>query len=169
MRTRRFISTTAPDGSVHVHHDTPLEDSDTSRGVIALWGWDRLPSLPLSPEAVAAGLDRPTLFAPPGGANVAIAVFGPANEQRGTEGADLAHANVVSDPSDPLLHRTDTVDVIFVLDGEITLEQPGQRDLALERGDFVVLNGNMHRWTNHGERRAVLGTVTTTVARQPDA
>jgi hypothetical protein len=166
MEIRRFITAEHADGSVSVRRDVPLPDTDETKGAKVLWGWDVLPELPIRPDDVPPGLDRPTLFPPSGGANVAVMVLPPAGGPRGTERVDLTHANVDADLDDPLVHRTDTVDLIFVLDGEITLEQPGEdADLDLRRGDFVVQNGGRHKWVNRSARNTVLAIVLLTAPR----
>lgn len=164
MEIRRFVTAERADGTVAVHRDTPVDDTDATRGATILWGWDAVPTLPVGD--LASGLARPTLFPPAGGANVAVMVLPPAGGPRGTERVDLTHANVEADRGDRLLHRTDSVDLIFVLDGEITLEQPGDdADLDLRRGDFVVQNGGMHKWVNRSGRNVVLALVLATTAR----
>jgi hypothetical protein len=166
MEIRRFVTAEQPDSSVVVQRDVPLPDTDAVKGATVLWGWDVLPGLPIGPDDLAGGLERPTLFPPAGGANVAVMVLPPAGGPRGTEHVDLTHANVDADPADPLVHRTDSVDLIFVLDGEITLEQPGDgADLELRRGDFVVQNGGRHKWHNRSSHNAVLALVLMTAPR----
>jgi hypothetical protein len=166
MEIRRHVTAENADGTVSVRRDTPLRDTDSARGATVLWGWDSTPGLPIGPDDLAPGLDRPTLFPPADGANVAVMVLPPSGGPRGTEGIDLAHANVAAAAGDPLMHRTDSVDLIFVMDGEITLEQPGEdADLELRRGDFVVQNGAMHKWVNRSDRNAVLALVLCTTGR----
>jgi quercetin dioxygenase-like cupin family protein len=51
----------------------------------------------------------------------------------------------------PGLHRTDTLDLILVLDGELDLELPGLAPRRLRRGDAVVQRGTWHLWHNRGD------------------
>ena len=168
MEIRRFVTMDGGDGTVAVRRDTPIADTDVARGITTLWGWDRLPGVPLSAVEVEAGLARPSLFPPSGGTNVAVIVMAPAGEPRATGGVSLANANVVHVEGDPLMHQTDTIDLIFVLEGEVTLEQPGEdADIELRRGDFLVQNGGLHKWTNRTEQPAVLAFVFATTTRAP--
>lgn len=46
-------------------------------------------------------------------------------------------------------HCTDTVDYVFILEGEITLELDSGA-VALRAGDYVVQRGTRHAWRNRG-------------------
>jgi uncharacterized cupin superfamily protein len=55
------------------------------------------------------------------------------------------------DPKDPGMHRTDTIDLDLVLDGELELELPGAGSVRLQAGDVVVQRGTWHKWTNRND------------------
>ena len=46
------------------------------------------------------------------------------------------------------MHTTDTVDIVLVLSGEITLELDDGVQVHLQAGDTVVQNGTRHAWRN---------------------
>ena len=54
------------------------------------------------------------------------------------------------DPSDPGLHRTDTIDLDIILEGDVELELPGGGSVRLGQGDVVVQRGTWHKWHNRG-------------------
>lgn len=59
-----------------------------------------------------------------------------------------AHASTVAAESPhPLMHRTESVDYGFVLDGEIVLVLD-QEERALRQGDVVIQRGTNHAWAN---------------------
>jgi mannose-6-phosphate isomerase-like protein (cupin superfamily) len=60
---------------------------------------------------------------------------------------------------DPGMHTTDTVDMEYVVAGEITLELDDGAMKVLRPGDTVVQNGTRHRWHNHGTVDAVMVVV----------
>ena len=60
------------------------------------------------------------------------------------------------DPNDPGMHRSNSVDFIVVLSGEVSLEVRGGEDKQLRQGDTVVQNGAWHRWKNIGDTLVVL-------------
>jgi len=65
-----------------------------------------------------------------------------------------------SENSDPLsgVHKTETVDYVIVLDGEITcILDSGQ--VTLSRGDVLVQRGTSHAWSNLSGRTCQLVAV----------
>lgn len=54
------------------------------------------------------------------------------------------------DPNDPGNHRTDTIDLDYILEGDVELECPGHGSVRLGPGDCVVQRGNWHKWHNRG-------------------
>jgi quercetin dioxygenase-like cupin family protein len=47
-----------------------------------------------------------------------------------------------------LMHRTDTLDYIFLIQGELELEMSDGSSTTIRPGDVVIQRGAMHRWTN---------------------
>jgi mannose-6-phosphate isomerase-like protein (cupin superfamily) len=56
----------------------------------------------------------------------------------------------------PGMHRTDTVDMLLVISGEITLELDDGVERTLGPGDVVIQNGTRHRWHNRGTEPVVM-------------
>jgi uncharacterized cupin superfamily protein len=56
-------------------------------------------------------------------------------------------------------HRTETVDYIIILSGEIDLEVDGEDVVHLKTGDVLVQRGGMHTWLNKGKVPAVMAAV----------
>jgi quercetin dioxygenase-like cupin family protein len=54
------------------------------------------------------------------------------------------------------MHRTQTIDLDVVLDGELELVLPDQPPVRLGRGDCIVQRGTVHAWRNTGDRPAQL-------------
>jgi mannose-6-phosphate isomerase-like protein (cupin superfamily) len=61
-----------------------------------------------------------------------------------------------SEPDNPGMHRTDTVDFEVVLSGEVTLELDDGAETVLGVGDTNVQNGTRHRWHNRGTEPATM-------------
>ena len=62
------------------------------------------------------------------------------------------------DPDNPGRHRTDTIDFVQILSGQITLAlDAGSVDLG--PGDCVVQRGTWHTWTVRGDEPCVFGAV----------
>lgn len=54
-------------------------------------------------------------------------------------------------PEDPGMHRSATVDVLYVVSGRCVLELDDGSKTDLSLGDVVVQSGTMHRWHNPWE------------------
>jgi mannose-6-phosphate isomerase-like protein (cupin superfamily) len=61
-----------------------------------------------------------------------------------------------SEPDNPGMHRTDTIDFEVVLSGEVTLELDDGVETVLGVGDINVQNGTRHRWHNRGTEPATM-------------
>ena len=53
----------------------------------------------------------------------------------------------------PHMHRTETVDYVIVLEGEIEMDMD-QSTVKLKQGDIMIQRGTNHAWANRGDRRA---------------
>ncbi|MEU0265112.1 cupin domain-containing protein [Nocardioides sp. NPDC006303] len=63
------------------------------------------------------------------------------------------------EPDSPGMHRTDSIDYIIVLDGEIHLEVDDQQEVLLKEHDVVVQLGARHAWRNKADKPALLAVV----------
>jgi len=50
------------------------------------------------------------------------------------------------------MHRTLTVDYVFILEGELEMELDGGEWVHLNAGDILVQRGTMHAWENKSDR-----------------
>jgi quercetin dioxygenase-like cupin family protein len=69
------------------------------------------------------------------------------------------------DPKEPGMHRTDTIDLIYVTGGACLLMLDGAEPVAVGAGDSVVLNGQLHAWRNPQTAPCRLLTVSLGVKR----
>jgi quercetin dioxygenase-like cupin family protein len=53
----------------------------------------------------------------------------------------------------PRMHRTETIDYVIVLEGEIEMDMD-QSSVKLKAGDVMVQRGTNHAWANRGSSRA---------------
>lgn len=60
------------------------------------------------------------------------------------------------EPNNPGMHRTDTVDFVLVLSGEVSLELDDGKQVHLRAGDCVVQNGARHAWRNRSSAPCVM-------------
>ena len=54
------------------------------------------------------------------------------------------------------IHRTDTIDYIVVMSGEIDMELEAGEEVHLKTGDVMVQRGTVHNWINRGAQSCVL-------------
>lgn len=81
-----------------------------------------------------------------------------ANAEFAEYAPDIAEA---SDPAEPGMHRTPSVDYGVVLDGEIWLELDDGVQTRLTRGDTIVQIAGRHAWRNKTDRPATVAFVLT--------
>jgi uncharacterized protein YjlB len=58
------------------------------------------------------------------------------------------------------IHRTDTIDLISVIRGEINVGYPGEdgqvHEITIKAGDVVVHNGTFHNWHNRSTKDCLM-------------
>lgn len=57
------------------------------------------------------------------------------------------------------MHRTDTIDYLILLEGEVTLILEDGKEKTLKVGDTVVQKGNIHTWHNRGEVDCIMACI----------
>jgi mannose-6-phosphate isomerase-like protein (cupin superfamily) len=57
------------------------------------------------------------------------------------------------------VHRTDTIDYIVVMSGEIDMELEAGEEVHLKAGDVMVQRGTVHNWINRGTQPCVLAVI----------
>ena len=57
------------------------------------------------------------------------------------------------------MHRTDSIDYLIVMEGEIDMELDDQVEVHLRRGDVMVQRGTVHNWINRGTETCVLAVI----------
>jgi mannose-6-phosphate isomerase-like protein (cupin superfamily) len=123
---------------------------------IDIWGADGVPTVLTGEEPARYR----SLFPPQNGYRVVVITMAPESDQgkdidrqevarRWDEKYPGLHANMfmAMDPEMPGMHWTKTVDIGFVLEGEIELELDEATTL-LRAGECFVQNGTRHSWHN---------------------
>jgi quercetin dioxygenase-like cupin family protein len=57
------------------------------------------------------------------------------------------------------VHRTDSVDYIVVMSGEIDMELETGEEIHLKAGDVMVQRGTVHNWINRGTESCVMAVI----------
>lgn len=170
MQIRRLVTAETESDSAHIDI-TKIADTRLNSGTASIWGWDRLPTLPIRPRTDGRDDVPPGAFAEPGGLRVFLSVNHPANATPPGSLAELdfSGGHQVEHRSGEGMHRTDTVDLIVVLEGSITFTQPEEdgteKEVTLEAGDVLVQNGAFHRWPADFDERCTMIFVVIPVSR----
>lgn len=97
-------------------------------------------------------------FAPIGGFRIAEFTIGPASAAAPDHDDAVASQQLardfpglleVMDPEVPGMHRSTTIDFIYILSGRIELELDDGSKTQLKAGDLVVQSATKHAWHNH--------------------
>ena len=57
------------------------------------------------------------------------------------------------------VHRTDSIDYIVVMSGEIDMELESGEEVHLKAGDVMVQRGTVHNWINRGTQSCVMAVI----------
>jgi len=57
------------------------------------------------------------------------------------------------------VHRTDSIDYIVVMSGEIDMELEEGQEVHLKAGDVMVQRGTVHNWINRGTESCVMAVI----------
>jgi quercetin dioxygenase-like cupin family protein len=97
-----------------------------------MWSSDSMPcDMPLGENAEDMGARKLGTYPPVNGTRFMIAEYPPGNH--------------------PHMHRTETIDYIVVIDGEIDMEMDEGRMVTLRRGDVMIQRGTNHSWINRSK------------------
>jgi len=152
---RRIVTATSTDGREIIAADSMVAPATVAlmpgAAFASLWGSDGSLSLPSDgapPSAQAwfppaGGFRIQEITIPPDGTPAAIADMPAAIAEMEAKLPGLAGH---FDPEKPGMHRTDTVDFVYVLSGRCVLELADGARSELKAGDCVVQNGTRHAW-----------------------
>lgn len=127
-----------------------------------LWSSARLPNFPDNGQPQPS----PSYFPPPGGARFLVFTI-PGERLPPSAEIDIDEAESQADyllpgllsvmeKSNPGMHRSETIDFVYVLEGEIILELDGGNETVLSAGQSVVQNGTRHAWRNRSGKNCRL-------------
>jgi len=166
-RVRRVVTGHSADGKSTFVMDGPAPNvmemkSMPGLALTDLWETTRAPA---SNEEAADAAARPVRLEPPrGGTIVRIVEFPPDTMWRdradAREAFDSIQAGHAPDKasSDPMMHKTATVDYIVVLRGEIVaIMDVGET--VLKAGDVLIQRGTNHSWSVRGDEPCIIAAV----------
>lgn len=184
MKVRKIVTA---EGSGGVATKIEAIDTDEIKNLRNIWGFDQIPDLPLSAQQTLGEYKKMGIFGPTDSFRVHLIVakpepqWGPAWLRRlrrlvtaiataltmdfGTK------AGLVAGKEGDGMHRTNTIDLIVVIDGEMSIAYPAGggklQEITIKAGDFIVHNGTFHTWHNRTTKDCVMLFVVIGAHREP--
>jgi len=166
-RVRRVLTGHTPDGKSTFMADgyaPNMKEMPSFPGLALTDLWETT-GAPASNEGYADAADRPIKLEPPARGTIVRIVEFPPDATRpksgdGSEGFKAIGAGHAKDKrsSDPMMHKTSTVDYIIVLKGEIyAVMETGEK--LLRAGDILVQRGTNHSWSVRGNEPCIVAAV----------
>jgi mannose-6-phosphate isomerase-like protein (cupin superfamily) len=171
-KIRRIITGETEDGRGVFTHVEEVEPLMLGRSRwYGVWGWDQPPTFPY--HVTEPYVPRSAFPAPEGGGlRITVVEFpagaGVADGADSADGVALDMSSVevwqrllAAQPHGHVLdaatgmHSTDSIDIGFVLSGELCVEQDDE-EIALRPGDVYVQNGAKHAWRNRTSEPAMV-------------
>jgi mannose-6-phosphate isomerase-like protein (cupin superfamily) len=133
-----------------------------------VWGWDS--GNDLLPADQPDEYVFESLFPPVGGVRIHMIEHPPHNDPdadpydseptaEDTKIMELVQAGGRLHERVGRLHSTNSVDIAFIISGEIDFLQDGGQSVTLRPGDCIVLNGTNHKWLNRSDKPCLMGSV----------
>ncbi|UCG54913.1 MAG: cupin domain-containing protein [Dehalococcoidia bacterium] len=152
MGTRRVVTGHTSDGKATVASDTIVEPY---LGLSIIWGADETPTFPDD----GSPLPYTTYFPPLGGFRFAITTFFPQSVIQQTSDQEAVFGKIEDkfpgildhmEKDNPGMHTTDTIDLGYIVSGEIWIELDNGEEVHLRAGDTFIQNGTRHAMLNKG-------------------
>jgi Cupin domain len=166
-RVRRVVTGHNADGRSSIRMDglaPNVKEMESMPGVALTDLWETTTS-PASNEGNADAAARPVKLEPPkAGTLLRIVEFPPDSNWRDKADAGRAFDSIGAghapdhSSDDPMRHKTNTVDYIIVLEGEIyALMDEGET--LLKAGDILVQRGTNHSWSVRGSKPCIVAAI----------
>jgi quercetin dioxygenase-like cupin family protein len=140
MKQRRIVTSHDPQGKARVWKDDHLEGQPSRVDKIRtrlIWSTDAVPADYLHDEDM--GERKLGIQPPPGGTRFSVIEIEPGNAA--------------------YMHRTDSLDYVICLAGEIEMEMDGGTKVKMAAGDVMVQRGTQHAWVNRSSAPCRLAVV----------
>lgn len=139
---RRVVTGTDPNGRGRFASDAQVPairtpNSHPDAAFWPIWGLNKPIELPVDGDSH----DYDSVFPPPGGLRVHVSRIPPEKEEKEYATASGGQQQ----------HKTASVDVLVVLEGELWLELDGGEERLVRAGEVVIQNGTKHAWHNRSD------------------
>jgi hypothetical protein len=141
-----------------------IKEMESMPGLALTDLWETM-AAPANNTGEADAVSRPVRLEPPSkGTILRIVEFPPDSAWRENADAHAAFGSIGAghakdkDSSDPMMHKTSTVDYIIVLKGEIWAVMD-KGETLLKTGDILVQRGTNHSWSVRGKDPCIVAAV----------
>ena len=158
---RRVVTGVDRDGQAVFTSDEPVPFYKES-GTLGGWAVDIWEMASIPPElSEDGGTYRGVVFPEAGGLVFRLVKMPPESALRANpEEAEAYLGGPIDLDSDDFgMHRSDTVDLIIILSGEVWAVMGNGDERLLKPGDTLVQRGTVHTWRNRGEEPCVMAAV----------
>jgi mannose-6-phosphate isomerase-like protein (cupin superfamily) len=140
---------------------TSVKEMESMPGLALTDLWETRES-PADNSSSRDAADRPVRLEPPvNGSIFRIVEFPPDSAWRSNANADIAFSSIGAHSahkggsSDPMKHKTETIDYIVVLKGEMhaVLDKD---EVLLKEGDIFIQRGTVHSWSVRGDKPCII-------------
>lgn len=157
-QTRRVMTILGMDGKSHISNDEKLSVTYASTefpGLEFTEVW-RTHSFPIDLSEQYQHLEKFDRDLPVGQTRFGILCMPPLKDLL-TYQASIG--NIINDVKKFRLHKTNTIDYVTILSGQVYLVVDSGEEALLNSGDLVVQRGAMHSWHNHTEELCFMSIV----------
>lgn len=159
MKIRRVVTGHTPQGRSAIASDTELEATRLTHmpgmQLLQIWGADTIPVYPDD----GSPMPCQGYFPPAGGFRFGVFVAPPDSSEPINLEAAVAEFQQkfpgmveTFDLTTPGMHTSDTIDLLYIMSGEIFLELDGGVEVHLKAGDTVIESGTRHAWRNRSKQ-----------------
>jgi len=164
---RRVITAHNEQGKSIISSDADAKNAQEMTGMTGLIVtdlWETI-AMPANNSGAEDAVVRPIRHEPlPNGTILRTVEFPPDKDWKGNADAQKAFESIggghTRDQSsdDPLMHKSDTVDYIIILKGEIYAVME-EGETLLEEGDVMIQRGTKHSWHNRSDHPCLLAAI----------
>ncbi len=76
-----------------------------------------------------------------------------------TPGGTLLKVLEIAPGTKPAMHKTETLDYVIVMDGEVDMLLDDGAEVHVKAGELMIQRGTVHGWTNRGDRPCRIAVV----------
>ncbi len=162
IQARRIVIGVDAQGRSTIVDDGPTETRVATEGytINQIWQATQVPTPVMSENTLGP---KAVIPPPPEGYTYVITTFPPDSSWDFAAGyakalAEAGAADSANENDPPGMHKTDSIDIVTIIDGEIwALVETGET--LMKQGDTLVQRGTKHAWNNRSDRNCTIAAL----------